>query len=131
MVAVFLGILMVSEAMLLLYVTYYHLGLRDHIGQLYTVVFDFLAFSATLNILVVRERGRFWESAPSSLLAFSTAGDILAVFLISTFGVQELAPVSPWTTFAVLAYSSVTCLLINDFVKVLLVRRLLAKPQPA
>lgn len=131
MVAVFLGILMVAEAMLLLYVTYYHLGLHDHMSQLYTVVFDFLAFSATLNILVVRERGRFWNSAPSSLLALSTAGDILAVFLISGFGIRELAPVNLWATFAVLAYSSVICLLINDFVKVLLVRRFLAKPQPA
>ena len=131
MVAVFLGILMVAEAMLLLYVTYYHLGLQDHMSQLYTVVFDFLAFSATLNILVVRERGRFWNSAPSSLLLFSTAGDILAVFLISSFGIRELAPVNLWATFAVLAYSSVTCLLINDFVKVLLVRRFSPKPQPA
>ena len=130
-VAVFLGVLMVIEAMLLLYVTYYHLGLRDHINQLYTVVFGFLVFSATLNVLVVRERGRFWNSAPSRLLALSTSGDILAVFLISTFGVQELAPVNLWATFAVLTYSSVTCLLINDFVKVLLVRRFLVKLHPA
>ena len=130
-VAVFLGLLIVAEAMLLLYVAFYHLGLNDHINQLYTFVFDFLVFSALFNMLIVRERGRFWSSAPSKLLALSIAGDIAAVFLISTFGVHELAPISPMMTLAVLAYSIVTCLLVNDFVKVILVERFWAKPQPA
>ena len=130
-VAVSLGVLIVAEAMLLLYVAFYHSGLGDHINQLYTFVFDYLAFSALFNMLIVRERERFWNSAPSKLLALSVVGDVIAVFLISSFGVHELAPVGPLVTLAVLVYSFVTCLLMNDFVKVLLVGRFLAKPQPA
>jgi len=60
----------------------------------------------------------------------SVVGDVIAVFLISNFGVHELAPVSPLVTLAVLVYSLITCLLMNDLVKVLLVGRFLAKPQP-
>jgi H+-transporting ATPase len=130
-VAVFLGILIVAEAMLLLYIAFYHSGLRDHVNQLYTFVFDFLVFSALFNMLIVRERGRFWNSAPSRLLVLSMMGDIAAVFLISTLGVHELSPISPVVTLAVLAYSLVTCLLINDSVKVILIDRFWVKPQPA
>jgi hypothetical protein len=60
----------------------------------------------------------------------SVVVDGIAVFLISNFGVHELAPISPLVTLAVLAHSLVTCLLINDFFKVLLAQRFLAKPQP-
>jgi len=128
-VAVFLGILVVAESMLLLYLAFYHFGLRDHIGQLYTVVFDFLVFAAMLNLLIVRERGRFWHSAPSKVLGLSVLADIAAVFLISAFGVRELAPISAIGTSAVLAYSAATCLLVNDYAKAVLVRRFWVAPQ--
>ena len=55
---------------------------------------------------------------------------VAAVFLISGLGVHELARVSPLVTLAVLAYAFVTCLLINDLVKVALMARLMGKPQP-
>jgi H+-transporting ATPase len=122
-VAAFLGIMVVAESMLLLYVAFYHFGLRDHVNQLYTVVFDFLVFAAMFNLLIVRERGRFWHSAPSKVLGFSVLADTAAVFLISAFGVRELASISPVRTLAVLAYSAVTCLLVNDYAKAVLVRR--------
>jgi H+-transporting ATPase len=122
-VAAFLGIMVVAESMLLLYVAFYHFGLRDHINQLYTVVFDFLVFTALFNLLIVRERGRFWGSTPSKVLALSVLADVAAVFLISAFGVRELAPISPVQTFALLAYSAIACLLVNDFAKTVLVRR--------
>jgi len=128
-VAVLLGILVVAEAMLLLYVAFYDFGLRDHVNQLYTVVFDFLVFAATFNLLIVRERGRFWHSAPSKVLGLSVLADIAAVFLISAFGVRELASISPIGTLAVMAYSALTCLLVNDHAKTVLVRRFWTAPQ--
>jgi len=97
--------------------------LRDHVNQLYTAVFDFLVFAAMFNLLIVRERGRFWHSAPSKVLGLSVLADIAAVFLISAFGVRELAHISPMQTFEVLAYSALTCLLVNDYAKTVLVRR--------
>ena len=44
---------------------------------------------------------------------------------------DEMAPVSPLVTLAVLVCSFFTCLLMNDFVKVLLVARFLAKLEAA
>lgn len=129
-VALSLGALVVAESMLLLYVAFYRLGYRSNTGQLYTLVFDYLAFSTLFNMLILRERGRFWSSAPSRLLAFSVAADIAAVSLISVFGVHELAPVSPLATLAVLAYAFVTCVLVNDLFKVALIGRLLRRPLP-
>ncbi len=122
-VGVSLGILVAAESMLLLYVTFYQFELRDHINQLYTVVFDFLVFTSLFTLLMVRERGRFWNSAPSKALALSILADVAAVFLISTFGVHELAPISPTRILVVLAYSAITCLLVNDYAKTVLVRR--------
>jgi H+-transporting ATPase len=121
-VGVSLGILVVAESMLLLYGAFYQFGLRDHVNQLYTVVFDFLVFTSLFTLLTVRERGRFWDSAPSKALALSILADVAAVFLISTFGVHELAPISPTRTLVVLAYSAVTCLLVNDYAKALLMK---------
>lgn len=123
-VAVSLGAVVVAEAMLLLYVAFYHLGYGDNTGQLYTLVFDYLVFSTVFNILILRERGRFYRSAPGRLLALSVAADIVAAFLISGFGVHELAAVSPLATLAVLGYAFVTCVLANDTLKVALMGRL-------
>lgn len=118
-VAVSLGAVVVAEAMLLLYVAFYHLGYGDNTGHLYTLV-----FSTVFNILILRERGRFYRSAPGRLLALSVAADIVAAFLISGFGVHELAAVSPLATPAVLGYAFVTCVLANDTLKVALMGRL-------
>ncbi len=128
-VAAFLGAMVVAEAMLLLYVAFYHFGLRDQVNQLYTVVFDFLVFAAMFNLLIVRERGRFWHSVPSKVLGLSVLADIAAVFLISALGVRELASISPIGTLAVMAYSVVTCLLVNDYAKTVLERRLWTTPR--
>jgi H+-transporting ATPase len=129
-VGVSVGIMLVGESTLLLYFAFYHLGLRDDMNQLYTVVFDFLVFASLFTLLIVRERGRFWNSAPSKVLFLTIVADIAAVFLISAFGVRELGPIGPIGTFAVLAYSAVTCLLVNDYVKAVMMRRLWA-PSPS
>jgi len=63
------------------------------------------------------------------VLGLSVLADIAAVFLISTFGVRELAPISPIGTSAVLAYSAATCLLVNDYAKAVLVIRFWVAPQ--
>ncbi len=89
-----------------------------------TFIFDFLVFSSLLNVLVVREREHFWKSRPSKFLAASIFTDIAIVLLFSTFGIYRLAPIDPKIAFLALAYSSAICFLINDFIKVALIRML-------
>ncbi|WP_269851443.1 HAD-IC family P-type ATPase [Methanosarcina horonobensis] len=59
-VAVLLGILIVAESFGLLYLGMSYLGLTEGTG-LNTFVFDMLIFGGMFTILVVREKGYFWE----------------------------------------------------------------------
>ena len=125
-VAIALGVLLVTESMLLLYFGRSHLGLNN-IERLQTFIFDFLVFSSLLNVIVVRERKHFWESRPKKFLVASILIDIIVVLLISTFGVYRLAPIPLEIALLALAYSFAICFLINDFIKVTLIRRLRVK----
>jgi len=122
-VAIALGILYVIESTLLLYLGRFHLGLNS-LEQLQTFMFDFLVFSGLFNVIIVRERNHFWTSRPSRFLVLSILGDIIIVLILSIFGVYSLAPISSLAIFGALAYSLIICFLINDFIKVILVRRL-------
>jgi H+-transporting ATPase len=122
-VAIALGILYVVESILLLYFGRSHLGLNS-IEQLQTFTFDFLVFSSLFNVIVIRERNRFWASRPSKFLILSILGDIIIVLILSFFGAYNLAPIPSLAIFWAFAYSLIICFLINDFVKVMLIRRL-------
>jgi len=121
---VILGILMVFESLGILYIGLSYYGLLDRIDQLHTFVFNFLTFSGYFTVLSVRERRHFWESRPSRALAISIAINMAIVSLISIIGIPGLAPVDPEKLLVVISYSFVTCLLLNDLVKVFLVRKI-------
>jgi H+-transporting ATPase len=122
-VALVLGLLFVAESLLLLYFGQSNLGL-DSIARLQTFIFDFLVFSSLLNVIVVRERKHFWESRPSRFLVASILLDMIIVLLISSFGIYSLTPIAPEIVLLALAYSFAICFLVNDFLKVILIRRL-------
>jgi len=121
---VILGMLMVFESLGILYIGLSYYGLLDRIDQLHTFVFNFLTFSGYFTVLSVRERRHFWESRPSRALAISIAINMAIVSLISIIGIPGLAPVDPEKLLVVISYSFVTCLLLNDLVKVFLVRKI-------
>lgn len=122
-VAIVLGVLFVIESMALFYLGRSNLGLTS-IERLRTFIFDFLVFSSLLDVIVVRERRHFWESRPSKFLIASILIDIIIVMFFSTFGIYRLTPIAPGIAILALAYSFVICFLINDFIKVILIRRL-------
>jgi H+-transporting ATPase len=119
----FLGIFMVVESFLLLYVGFSYFGLYENIDQLHTFVFNWLTFSGYFTVLTVRERKHFWDSRPSKALVLSIALNMVIVSLISMVGIPGLAPINPIELLTVFSYAFVTCLLFNDLVKALLVRR--------
>ncbi|MBO3803960.1 MAG: plasma-membrane proton-efflux P-type ATPase [Candidatus Brockarchaeota archaeon] len=118
-----LGILMVFESLGILYIGLSYFGLLERIDQLHTFVFNFLTFSGYFTVLAVRERRHFWESRPSRALAFAIATNMAIVSLISIIGIPGVAPIDPGKLLAVVSYSFATFLL-NDLVKVFLVRRI-------
>ncbi|MGQ9513449.1 MAG: hypothetical protein ACUVTL_00070 [Thermoproteota archaeon] len=118
-----LGVLMVIESLLLLYMGFSYFGLYDNVDQLYTFVFDWMTFSGYFTVLTVREREHFWKSRPSRALIMSILINMMIVSMISIVGIQELAPINPTEFLTVLVYSFVACLLFNDLIKTFLVRR--------
>jgi len=64
---------------------------RDVLGldvpRLQTLVFAMLVFSGQATIYLVRERRRLWASRPGGWLLAASAGDVLVVGLLATFGI--------------------------------------------
>jgi H+-transporting ATPase len=123
-VALFLGILVIAELMFFLYVGSSYFGLLGDPGRLHTFTFELLIFVELLDLLVIRERNHFWNSKPSKFLLLTVAGDLVLVFLISVLGLPGVDPIPPTAALAVAGFSFVIAFLINDPIKVLLVRKL-------
>lgn len=121
-VAVLLGLLIVIESFGLLYVGMSCLGLTSDTG-LHTFVFDMLIFGGMFTILVVREKGYFWESVPSKTLMAAICGDLLVTFIISKFGIPGLMQISAKYILLAIVWYFAFALIINDIVKVSTLKR--------
>jgi H+-transporting ATPase len=67
---------------------------RWPLATLQSVVFLYLLFSGQATLYLLRERGPFYSSRPSTPLIVASAADITALSLMATFGVL-MAPVAP------------------------------------
>ena len=125
-VALTLGIFIVFESLGLLYFGLHYLGLATttNVSMLHTFTFDLLIFSGLLTVFVVRERENFWHSKPSRLLLGIIIVDIILSSIISIIGIPGLASIPIAYVVGVLVYSIIFNLVINDFIKVVLIKRL-------
>jgi H+-transporting ATPase len=122
-VALFLGILVIAELMLVLFAGGSYFGFFGKLGQLQTFTFQMLIYVELLDLLLLRERGHFWNSRPSRFVLLAIFSDLAVVFLISTFGLPGIAPIGPKAALTVAGVSSFIVFLMNDPVKVFLVRK--------
>jgi H+-transporting ATPase len=122
-VALFLGILVIAELMFFLYIGASYFGLFGDLGRLHTFTFETLIFVELLDVLIIRERRHFWNSKPSRFLLLAIAGDLVLVFLISVLGLPRIVPITPTVALAVVGFSFVVAFLINDPIKVLLIKK--------
>jgi H+-transporting ATPase len=122
-VALFLGILVIAELMFFLYIGASYFGLFGDLGRLHTFTFETLIFVELLDVLIIRERRHFWNSKPSRFLLLAIAGDLVLVFLISVLGLPRIVPIAPTVALAVVGFSFVVAFLINDPIKVLLIKK--------
>lgn len=123
-VGVVLGVLMLVESLGLLAIGWKWLGVAEGPGRLETFSFQVLLFFALFSILSIRERRRFWSSAPSAVLALALGADAFVGTLIGRFGMAELHPISLRQTGLIVASALVCSLVLNDFVKTMLIRRI-------
>jgi len=122
-VAVVLGVAMVAETLLFLRLGWTRFGLATDANALSTFSFLLLLYFAAFSIVSVRERRWFWSSAPSRVLVAAVAAELVVGTALTRVGLPSLAPL-PWgQMLAVLGYALFACLVVNDALKVALLRR--------
>jgi magnesium-transporting ATPase (P-type) len=121
-VSVVLGVLMVAEALLLLWIGWTRWGLASDDNALYTFSFLTLLYLAALSIVSARERRWFWATMPSRTLIAAVMGEVLIGTGLTYVELPKLLPL-PWSqSLEILAYVCICCLVVNDIVKVVLIR---------
>jgi hypothetical protein len=117
-----LGVTMVAESLLLLFVCWSRFGLSSNDNALYTFSFLTLLYFAVFSIVSARERRRFWATMPSKTLMASLTLVMLAGTILTLVGLPGLMPLPWWQTLAIFAYAMVSCLAVNDTVKVAMIK---------
>jgi H+-transporting ATPase len=121
-VSVILGLMMVMEAFLALWIGRSYFGLADNQNALYTFSFLILLYFYVFSVVSTRERRWFWATTPSTILMAALFADALIGTIFTRVGIPELTPL-PWAeTLAILAYVMISCLVVNDAVKVAMIR---------
>jgi len=121
-VSVVLGIAMVAEALLLLWIGWSRFGLATNNNALYTFSFLTLLYFAVFSIVSARERRWFWATMPSKTLLGALMADALVGTALTFAGLPGLMPLSWWQVFVIFVYSMVACLIVNDTLKVGLIK---------
>ncbi len=121
-VSVVLGVAMVAEALILLWIGWWHFGLAADNNALSTFSFLTMLYFAAFSILSAREHGWFWGTRPSKALAASVAGEVFLGTALMFAGLPELRPL-PWEQMlAIFVYALIACLGVNDVLKVAMIR---------
>jgi H+-transporting ATPase len=127
-VALPLGVLSIIEGVALTFLGLTYFGLSEDVNRLYTFAFAYLALTALFTLLSVRERSRFWKSRPSNPMIIMTALEILIIFVISSSGFWELAPLGYIPLLAITSFILIATFIVNDSAKVWLIRNISKPP---
>ncbi len=122
--SVILGLLLVVESVVLLLLGGWFFGLFNDIGKMRTFAFSLLVVFSIFDVIILRERKRFWESRPSTPLLISFIGDIAVVAIIALVGFFGLAAIDPAAFLLIFVFTAALSLTVNDIVKVKVFRRL-------
>jgi H+-transporting ATPase len=118
-----LGVLMTIESAIFAVPALSYFGLIGNVEKVYTFGFAYLNLAGVFTLMIVRERNHFWNSKPSKFLSVTVLAEVLFVIAISVFGVLELAPLGILPVLAILGYALLTTFIINDLIKVYLIRK--------
>ena len=121
-VSIVLGIAMVAETLTLLWICWPSFGLATNNNALYTFSFLTLLYFAVFSIVSARERHWFWSTMPSKTLLAALTADALISTILTFVGIPGLAPLPWWQMLVIFAYAMVACLVVNDAVKVALIK---------
>jgi plasma-membrane proton-efflux P-type ATPase len=121
-VSVVLGVAMVGETLALLWIGWSRFGLATSNNALYTFSFLALLYFAVFSVVSARERRAFWSTMPSRALIAALTVDALVGTMLTRVGLSELMPLPWWQTLGIFTYAMVSCLVVNDAIKVLMIK---------
>ncbi len=135
-VSVVLGVAMVAEALLLLWICWSRFGLAASDNALFTFSFLTLLYFAAFSIVSARERRWFWATMPSKAVAIAVVAEVLVGTIMTRIGFSELLPL-PWSqSIVAFGFAAICCLVVNDALKVAMIKwhgidRVVKKPSRA
>ena len=121
-VSVVLGVAMVAETLLFLWFSWSTFGLAANDNALTTFSFLLMLYFAVFSVVSARERHWFWTTAPSSILLGALVADATIGTLLTFAGLPGLVALPLQVMFAILTYATISCLVVNDTLKVALIR---------
>jgi len=121
-VSVVLGIAMVVETLFLLWVGWTRFGLATNNNGLHTFSFLLLLYFAVFSVVSARERSWFWSTLPSRTFMSALVADTVTGTALTFAGLKGLAPLPWWQTLGIFACAAVSCLVLNDALKVFMIR---------
>jgi plasma-membrane proton-efflux P-type ATPase len=122
MVSGVLGVAMVAETLFSLWIGWSRFGLATDSHALGTFSFLTLLYFCVFSVVSVRERRWFWATMPGKSFLASLAAGAVAGTALTFVGLPGLMPLPWWQTLAIFAYAMVSCLVVNDTVKVALIK---------
>ncbi len=117
-----LGIAMVAETLLFLWFGWTHFALATDPQALHTSSFLLLLYFAVFSVLSARERRSFWATLPSKALMAALFADVLAGTILTRLELPGLRSLSFSLMLTIFVYASLSCLVVNDVLKVVLIR---------
>jgi H+-transporting ATPase len=122
-VAAPLGVLTIAELFGLLFIGLKYFGLAGDPGAMHTFFLASIFYLGMFTVLIVRERGHFWGSAPSKTLALAIALDMLVMAAIALIGLPGISPIEPSMLAVLFVYTMAASLVVNDAAKVFIIKR--------
>ena len=130
-VSIVLGIAMVAETLFLLWIGWTRFQLASNNEALYTFSFLMLLYFAVFSVVSARERSWFWSSLPSKTFMSALAADAVIGTVLTFVGLEGLAPLPWWQMLAIFGYAFISCLVLNDALKVAMIRWLVPSAVPS
>lgn len=121
-ISVVLGTLMVAEALLVLWVAWSRCGLATNDNALYTFSFLTLLYFAAFSIVSARERRWFWATMPSKAVVAAVIAETLVGTVLTFVGLPGFILLPWWQPLAIFVYAMVSCLVLNEIVKVAMIK---------
>ena len=93
------------------------------------ITFSFLTllYFAAFSIVSARERGWFWATMPSKAVLAAVVAETLIGTVLTFVGLKGLMPLPWWQPLVIFASAMFSCLIVNDAIKVTMIKSLILK----